>query len=657
VVHEGQVLNNRYKLLSLQGEGGMAAVYQAQDLKLRRTVAVKVLHTDRVDGDVLLREAQAAAGVSHPNVVTVYDIGQDGDTQYIVMEYAQGRTLQELIEKEAPFHAGLALDIAVQICAAAEFIHRQGTLHCDLKPQNLLVTADGQVKVTDFGVARALSATPPAQRDKIWGTPYYASPEMIAGQPLTPASDVYAIGLILYEMLAGARPFEGQSASEIARQQVLNAPRPVQDHNPRVPRYVRQVIDHTLAKEPAKRYRTAGQLGKVLRTYRQHGEAITQPLPSIPAADASIVEPRTAPPAVEQRTAHAVSQPQPAVAPEGGFDWLMLVLGGLALIAVAGLLPIWGTVFRRALAQPKPPLAATPTYLATPTPTPDLGATALPGVPTATSEVRISVPDLVGREEEEARKVAQEEGLVLIVLERRHDIEVQASFVISQSVAVGGQVPPGAEIGVVVSLGPPLVTVPNAVGFPAAIKRLDLQDLGLGVFITETWSAEPAGLVITQTPSAGTEILAGSTVTLTVSSGMRGEVRANLGYRVSLVACELDEATFRPGDEVQLTITWQVLDSMSESYTVFVHITDRNGEIVAQRDAPPLGGSRPTNTWRSGEIFQDAHTLPLPTDLSPGTYWVRVGLYRGDRRLPVVDPGLVQAEEDALIVHQIEVKR
>jgi serine/threonine-protein kinase len=590
--------------------------------------------------------------------------------QYIVMEYVQGPTLHELIESEAPFSVGRALDIAVQICAAAEFIHGQGTLHCDLKPQNLLILADGRVKVTDFGIARALSAASPAQRSKIWGTPYYASPELIAGRPLTPASDVYAIGLILYEMLAGVRPFEGQSAAEIARQQVLNAPRPIQDHNPRVPRYVRQVIDHALAKDPARRYKTAAQLSQALRRYREHGEAITRPLPPVPEAGSMPVQASLAGPgevpstttnsmAVQGTAQSAAAGIRAVVAsagePTGGVDWLMWILAGLALIAVLGLVPIWGTVVRRAVAPRTTPTVSF-TSLATPTPTTDTGAVSPPTTPTATPEARVSAPDLVGQKVEAARQLAQEKGLALAILEQRHDAQVPEAHVILQSIAAGEQVLAGSEIGVVVSLGPPVVTMPDIVGFPAAVKRLDLEDLGLTVAVTETWSAEPAGLVIAQAPPAGAEILAGSTVTLTVSGGLHGEVRANLDYKVSLVACELNQAAFRPGDVVQLVLTWQALGAMSESYMVFIHITRPDGRIVTQRDAPPLGGNRPTDTWRPGEAFRDMHTLVLPSDTPLGTYWVRVGLYRGDRRLPVVDPGLARAEDNALIVHQIEVK-
>jgi len=171
------------------------------------------------------------------------------------------------------------------------------------------------------------------------------------------------------------------------------------------------------------------------------------------------------------------------------------------------------------------------------------------------------------------------------------------------------------------------------------------------------WSIEPAGLIITQSPPAGTEIIAGSTVTLTVSSGSRTEVRANLDNKLLLYSCELNGETFRPGDTVQILITWHVLDRLPEAYKTFIHITDESGRIAVQLDRPPLGGSRPTDTWHAGEKLLDPYTLVLPRDIPPGSYWVSVGLYRENHRLPVIDSGLAQVRDDAIYVRQIEALR
>jgi hypothetical protein len=177
----------------------------------------------------------------------------------------------------------------------------------------------------------------------------------------------------------------------------------------------------------------------------------------------------------------------------------------------------------------------------------------------------------------------------------------------------------------------------------------------LTVFITETWSTEPKGLVIDQLPPAGTEITAGSTVTLTVSSGPLGEIRANLDYKVSLVSCELNKTSFRPGDTLQLDMTWEVLGRMSVPYKLFIHVINQAGKITTQRDEPPLGGTRPTDTWQPGETLHDLHTIQLPANIPPGRYDIYIGLYYQDQRLPVVDPGLARSENDAIMVGQLEI--
>lgn len=650
MVSIGQVLNERYKLLSLEGEGGMAIVYKAQDLELERIVALKVLRAGYSASDAFRREARAAANLPHPNIVAVHDVREDGDVQYIVMEYIEGQSLQDVIRSQAPLPIGRALDIVSQICEALSYAHGKRIIHCDIKPQNVLVLPDGRVKVTDFGIARAFSSASPEQRDKVWGTPYYAPPELITGKPLTPASDVYAIGVMLYEMLSGQRPFEGQTAAEIARQHVLSAPPPIHQHNPRIPRYVQQVIDRALNKDPSARYQTAGQLRERLAVYRQHSQAATQPLQAEPAAGRSAARPVS--PSQHAAPVRELTQTRP----RQGVDWLMMLLGGLAFLAVMGLLPIWGTVLSRAFSQPTP--APTPISRDTSTPIATLATETIqtPIPPTASPEPRIPVPDLGRTELEEAQLIVRENALALAVVEQRHDSEVPASYVISQDPAAGELVPLYTQIRVVLSLGPELVTVPDVTGFPAVIKELDLEDLGLLVVITEAWSTEPAGLVITQTPAAGTEIGVGTVVTLTVSSGPRGEVRANLGDKLLLFACELNETEFRPGDAVQVIVTWHVLEQMSESYDVFIHIIDRDGRILTQRDEPPLGGSRPTNTWQPAEKLLDPHTLSLPPNAAPGVYQVYVGMYRGDRRLAVVDPGFAEAKEDAILVREIRVR-
>lgn len=652
MVTRGDVLSARYRLLSLEGEGGMADVYRAQDMALDRIVAVKILRPEHDTGDAFLREARATARLSHPSIVMVHDVCQDGDTQYIVMEYAEGDDLYQLLQPESPFRVAQALDIAIQVCDALGFAHENGILHCDIKPHNILVQRDGKVKVTDFGIARALYSDSADQQGKLWGTPHYAPPELILGNPLTPASDVYAVGVVLYEMLCGRRPFEGQATAEIARQHVLNAPPPAEQYNPRLPRYLRQVIDRALAKDPALRYRNAAELGKALRAYRQHGSSVTQPLERVPAAPDA--QSREAPPPASH---HDVSEAQ-APPLRRRVDWVMLLLAALAFFSLMGLLPLWGTVLTRALTPSEPVSSTTaPSSPGAPTPTQDLTTIDTPSAVSVTPEPDVPVPNLVGMELELARQLVREARLGLAIEAQQHDLEVPASHIIGQSPRAGTEVPAGTAIAVSVSLGPEMVSVPEVVGFPVAVKRLDLEDMGLIVSVTDTWSLEPAGLVVSQVPEAGTLITVGHTITLTVSSGPQGEVRANFGDKVLLVSCEFTDVVFRPGDAMQLLITWQVQDRFSEDYTVFVHVVDADDRILTQRDVPPLGGGRPTTTWRPGERLLDPYVLAIPGDAREAEYWVQVGLYRGDQRLPIVDPGFAEEKGNAIIVRQIRVQR
>ncbi|MDX1664595.1 MAG: protein kinase [Candidatus Promineifilaceae bacterium] len=315
-------MNERYRLLERIGSGGMAAVYKAQDLMLRRQVAVKMLHESLTGDDLFLRrfqrEAHAAANLAHPNIVTVHDIGQEelphGYRHYIVMEYVEGRTLKKLIrsgleESGAPLTVARALDLAIQIAGGIGYAHRAGLVHCDVKPQNMLVTADDRVKVADFGIARAMSEASRNSASLLWGTPHYFAPEQAAGEPAAPASDVYAIGIILFEMLTGRLPFEADTLPALALKHLQEPPPLVTEFNPAVPVQLEQIVNKLLSKEPAGRYRTAGQLERILRTYRESSLDDTGPL-------MPVVPPRPARRDKESdRDRHRQRQPQPEQAP------------------------------------------------------------------------------------------------------------------------------------------------------------------------------------------------------------------------------------------------------------------------------------------------------------------------------------------------------
>ncbi|MCA9944787.1 MAG: serine/threonine protein kinase [Anaerolineales bacterium] len=371
---ENVVLNGRYELIERIGSGGMSVVYKARDRALGRIVAVKMMHESFTNDKGFLKrfqqEAHSAANLAHPNIVTVHDIGQDEYKHYIVMEFVEGQTLKQIIRSynDEPMPISRALDLIIQVCNGIGYAHRANLVHCDVKPQNVIVTVDERVKVADFGIARAIStATQVQQVSQVWGTPQYFSPEQAAGDAPTPASDVYAIGIILFEMLTGQLPFAAESHTAMALKHLHTPPPLVTEFNPAIPSQLAQIINKLLAKEPAGRYRTAGQLGRILSTYRQRSQeetgpiqspfsATTQQAPAIPVAeqktevfqrpdpeDSKAITRSPMRPLPKPIDPITVSLPRPA---NGEMDWTAVSLGIFALVALIGLIPLWYLVFR-----------------------------------------------------------------------------------------------------------------------------------------------------------------------------------------------------------------------------------------------------------------------------------------------------------------------
>lgn len=285
------VLNNRYALKAQQGSGGMAVIYRAHDLALGRTVAVKILRPSLTsDPSFLTRfrnEARAVANLSHPNIVTVHDVGNEGTTYYMIMEFVDGQDLKKIIKTEGVLSVKRALDLAIQICGGIGFAHRAGLVHADVKPQNILVTNDYRVKVTDFGIAQALTDTQPMQRQEVvWGSPHYFAPEQARGEKPTPASDVYAIGIVMFEMLTGRLPYTGATQQDLALAHLRERVPMVTEFNPSVPEALAKIVYKIMSKEPSARYRMADQLGHVLQSYqersREHTSVNAPPIDSPP---------------------------------------------------------------------------------------------------------------------------------------------------------------------------------------------------------------------------------------------------------------------------------------------------------------------------------------------------------------------------------------
>lgn len=282
------LLNNRYELIAQQGSGGMSVIYKAVDRSLGRTVAIKILRPSLTQDPAFLdkfqQEARSVAMMSHPNIVTVHDVGSDGPTHYIVMEIIEGQDLKKLIKTQGALPYPKALDYAIQICGGLGFAHRSHLVHADVKPQNILINQDDIIKVTDFGIAQAYTDTMPQTRaDVVWGSPHYFAPEQARGEKPSPASDVYSIGIVMFEMFTGRLPFVGTSQRELAMAHIqADIPR-AKEVNPSVPDEISNIIAKVMSKRPNDRYSHADQLGHILkglqdRTRNANANTVARPV-------------------------------------------------------------------------------------------------------------------------------------------------------------------------------------------------------------------------------------------------------------------------------------------------------------------------------------------------------------------------------------------
>ncbi|KAA3643184.1 MAG: serine/threonine protein kinase [Chloroflexi bacterium] len=347
-------LNDRYQLQEVIGRGGMAEVFKGRDLMLERDVAIKVLRRD-YSSDPAFRErfrqeAKAAANLTHPNIVTVHDFGFDEDQLFIVMEYVPGKDLFSMINDLGRFKLGTGVELMVQASAGIGYAHRAGLVHCDVKPHNFIVTPDKRLKVTDFGIARALaSINPNEQEEVVWGSPQYFSPEQAGGNAPSPSSDVYSLGVVMYHMFTGQLPFNADKPEELARLHRRAKPIAPAEINPFIPDTLNEIILKVLAKEPSARYRTADQLGRVLLTFSKEESQAVQAQPNNgPAAPVQAPPPISRPisqPVPESGPQAVTYTPEEPVAVRPGIDWLAVGLGLLATLMVGGLIPFWMWVY------------------------------------------------------------------------------------------------------------------------------------------------------------------------------------------------------------------------------------------------------------------------------------------------------------------------
>lgn len=489
-----RILDQRYELEELIGGGGMADVYKAKDCLLNRPVAVKILHEefkqDKEFIDKFQREAQAAARLSHPNIVNIYDVGvADGD-HYIVMEYVPGRTLKDRIRQEGHLSVSESLRVAREIAEALAHAHANNLVHCDIKPHNILMMADGHAKVADFGIARAVTESTMTYSGNVIGSVHYFSPEQAKGTMITPKSDVYSLGVVLYEMLTGKLPFTGDNPVSIAVKHLQEEPVPVRQIDPAIPPVVEAIVSKAMSKDPAMRP-TSAELVQDISQAERMLMAGSQPMPQMaPMAqdpDATQVLPRVQPtqqPIPPRRAPQDEGYDEDEPEKEKSIFKSKKFIAGLLVVLLAGFF---------------------------------VGAFMSYGKFWSTAEV--TVPDVTGKQMTLARQILEDKKLRVNVAET-YNADVPAGQVVSQNPTAGSKVKEQRLVTIYVSKGGEEIEMPDLTGLSKSDAEAQLKKMGLKLgSVYEKYSNEEAGIVIKQDPKAGTKISRGQTVDITVSKG------------------------------------------------------------------------------------------------------------------------------------------
>lgn len=495
----GKLIGNRYEIIEEIGKGGMAVVYKAKCMVLNRYVALKVLRPEfREDKDFIHRfkvEAQSAGALSHPNIVSIYDVGQDGDLDYIVMEYVEGVTLKQYIDAKGIIPWKEAVDYAAQICSGLEHAHKKGIVHKDIKPHNIIITREGTLKITDFGIAKVMStSTISTGGAAAMGSVHYFSPEQARGGYIDAKTDIYSLGVLMYEMVTGKLPFDGDSAVAIAMQHIEKEPIPPKTLNPDIPQSLENVILRAMSKEQLSRYESATKmmidlkkvyLGTPVSYDSRVSDGETMYVPKVEPREHVMpdellgYEGKHKPVEPVQKKSKEKSEQQKKK------DKVGIIAGigtGLGLVVVLGVLFYF--------------------FILSP------------------SGADVELPDFKNKTVAEAEEMVKNTNIKIVVEKEEKSDEIDEGKIISQNPTANKKVKDNAKIKVVVSLGGDGGTIPDLVNRKDtdAQERIRALDLVPNV-VSETSDSIPKGYVVRQSPAEGTKYKKGDTVTIYVSAG------------------------------------------------------------------------------------------------------------------------------------------
>jgi eukaryotic-like serine/threonine-protein kinase len=580
-IEAGTLIDGRYRVSERLGSGGMADVYLAHDTLLGRQVALKLLHhrfaEDQEFVERFRREASSAAGLSHPNVVAVFDRGEWDGTYYIAMEYLPGRSLKAVVREHGPLSPSDATDIVVQILLAVRFAHRRGIIHRDIKPHNVILDEEGRAKVTDFGIARA-GASDMTLTGSIMGTAQYLSPEQAQGHAVSETSDLYAVGVVLYELLTGSVPFEGESAVTIALKQVSAEPTPPSQRNPEVPPALDAVVMRSLAKDPLARFASADEFIAALQQAREGISPAPAPAfngaPPTQMAAAALVVPPLPP--------EETHSPEDDARKRKRAWWIAAGVAALAIVAAVLLLLLLpgskaGRVSVPEVTGETQPAAVTSLQRAGLAPvvsltsnadvanglvvgtTPPHGTLVAKGsrvsVYVSSGPETLGLPDVIHKTSDEALKILRKKGFRPTV-QNQSSSSVEKGLVISTNPAAGIEVQHGSPVTVYVSSGPQEASVPEVTGESQAAATAALAAVGLKETVIKREVAEPTpGTVISQSPAAGVSLRVGGQVTIVVAQALKQAVVPSLVGQSEAQAVATLTAADLTSHTVQRTVT------------------------------------------------------------------------------------------------------